>query len=243
MQKLIPRVYLVVIMLSAFSYSKAQNRVPGFIGKRFAASAGIMVSPAFNPTYNNHSEIFSITNLIPVYGINLIKHAQIDYAISRTKTIGIDFQNLRTSDYIVRYYPISTYNNIAVRDVRNVFANSLGINLKVFDEDKGALAPIGNYKKYGFNIMFTRSYDSLDTKEEYVTKNILPTFTYGFGKNIIIYKYFTLNYGVDFTVMLDSKMIIAYDRKKDSERYYDAGFVRTRSMKFINSHIAIGYVF
>lgn len=233
------KIFLLLIAIITFFYCEAQSGVPGFIGKRFSASAGLMFFPAFNPTYNNHAKVSSL----PIYGMNLIKHAQIDFAIKRTKTIGIDFQNMRTSDYKIRYYPISPYVNASARDVRYVYVNAIGINIKAFNESKGAIAPIGNYSKYGLNVMFVRSFDSLDVNKEYATKNIFPTFTFGFGKCIIVHKYLTLNYGIDCTVMLDSKMITAYYRAEDNERYYDAGFVRTRSMKFINAHVTLGYVF
>ncbi|MDZ4758308.1 MAG: hypothetical protein SGJ10_09235 [Bacteroidota bacterium] len=232
------KITIICLLFTAFCKG-AWAQVPGFIGKKFSASAGLMFFPAFNATYNNRENILPILGgEISFFGMNWIKNLNLDYAKSRTTTVGLDYQNMRTSDFVV---PSTSSSNH--KAIRYVHANSVGVNFKIFNEDKGALAPIGNFQKLGLNMLLTRSYDSLDNiLKAYPTKNHFLTFTYGFGKRIILYKYFTFTYGVDMTIMLDQSFVTPIDGN-DIRRYYDAGFVRTRSMKLINAHASIGYVF
>lgn len=220
---------------------KAQ--VPGFIGRKFVVSGGMMFSPAFYSTYKTHKNTGD-NSVIP-FGVNLVKNVQVDYTISRENTIGLEYQNLRSCSFVLRdFYIPSTGKKTTVRDVRYVYMNSVGINIKKFNIEKGAIAPIGDYQKFAFNAVFCRSYDSLDNIEKlYPTKNKFLTFTYGIGSSRVLYKNITLNYGVDLTVMFDRRFFSFFPKKPNSVLYSDASFYRVKAVKVFNSFVSLGYVF
>ncbi len=234
--------HILTFSLLIFIIIPCKAQVPGFIGKRIVVSGGIMFCPAHHPTYNNRQESRLISDFTTsflenysVYGINWTKALGIDCAISRSSTLGVNFQNMRSSAFI--------YDQNSKINIRYVYGNSIGANIKFFNIGKGALAPIGNFQKIGLSLLLTRSYDSLDNiLKTAPTKNHFYTFTYGFGKTVIIKKSFTFTYGMDITLMLDRNIGPLISRN-DSRRYWDASFYRIRKMQFLNVYATVGYIF
>lgn len=246
--------YISVILLIFNFCSTSNAQVPGFIGKKFVVSGGVLFFPAHNCTYNNRQNlrfstgiadvIFGDANFFPIYGLNLTKTLTVDYTLSRNVTIGMSVQNMRSSDYIsVANTDVNGHVYYTNDAIRYVYGNSIGANLKIFNENRGAIAPIGNFKKLGLSILLARSFDSLDNiLKTTPTKNHFATFTYGFGKTTIFQKNFTFTYGMDFTIMLDTN-IGSLDGHNDTRRYSDASFYRLRKMQFFNAYTTIGYIF
>ncbi len=242
-----------IILTIAFLFSlliPCKAQVPGFIGKRFIVSGGVLFSPALNPTYSNRYSYFPLLNdlsdalfedaeLLSIYGMNWTKTLGLDYAVSRNMTVGMSLQNSRSSQIVY-----SGFGGWAPKNfIRYVYANSIGTNCKFYNESKGALAPIGNFQKLGLSILSIRSYDSLDNiQKKLPTNNRLLTFTYGLGKTIIFQKNFTFTYGVDVTIMLSKNIFTTY-KAFDMAKYYEAGFARTRSMQLFNSYATVGFIF
>ncbi len=240
--------FLVIVV------NPCQAQVPGFIGKKFIVSGGLLFFPAHHPTYHNRENTNFISKMIdaivgekdffPIYGINYTKTLGLDYTVARNITLGMNYQNMRSSDFTTVEKTDSSGNSYYSKDIiRYVYGNSIGANIKFFNEGKGALAPIGNFQKLGLSILFTKSYDTLDNIAKLApTKNHFLTFTYGFGRTVIFQKSFTFTYGVDMTLMFDRNMGGLIDQS-DPRRYTDASFYRLRKMQFFNAYTSIGYIF
>ncbi len=244
---------LLIFSIFFFLFVPCKAQVPGFVGKKFIVSGGMMFFTAHNPTYSNRENLSFFSSLsdatigekdfYPIYGMNWAKTLAVDYTIARNKTVGVSFQNMRTSDFanVERLNPFG--GSYSAKLIRYVYGNSIGANIKFFNENKGALAPIGNFQKLGLSLLLARSYDTLDNIAKTApTKNHFVTFTYGFGKTLIFQKVFTFTYGMDVTIMLD-RNVGPLEGQTDTRRYSDAAFYRLRKMQLFNAYTSIGYIF
>lgn len=143
-------------LLLLSSTSSAQEKVSGFLGKKLSLSAGINVSPSFQPQKSiAPTEVSSNTGGL---GINKMWQANLGYAVGTNWQLGINAGVFNTSstidddDYLNGFNWGVQYNYDSYEhELRQIYGTPAirstyyGGSIKWFVPSRGGIAPIGFY--------------------------------------------------------------------------------------------------
>jgi hypothetical protein len=157
---------------SAFSVLQAQ--IPGYLGKRFMLKADLAAIPALtNPTENNNGSANLYGSAKSSLAFNLRYGLEASYVTTRTKSVSLAVDYLKTgaiqrNAYTLSTSPLATYENFDRHYLfYNLTAITGDIGIKSFYKSKGSLAPLGNYFAFHLSISSVKG-EILDKKTEYL---------------------------------------------------------------------------
>lgn len=209
-------IYLIIISACCcFTNNINAQSAPGLLGKR------ITVSYDFNTHFNysapnlrineNESALFDNSTFVN-------KHLfGVDYVLSRTMSIGIDygFHNERLND-------VEIQDNDFMHRVRT---NETGLRLKVFPFEKGGIAPIGYYfqvraLRYSYRSemeLVPRGSSTLEEPFVFAFEDgVTYTGAFGFGRQGILFGNVMYNVGSEMTLVLtENAFLDLYDASLD----------------------------
>ena len=149
--------HILFLLLMAYGLSA---QAPGYLGKRFYATAYGQVSVSEGPTPNNHGRAFYFGEdanskylaLDAQYGLKG------GFAYSRMKAVNFGIGYLKTAMTADAYTPVLNVVNQSAYDHHSLFYHLRGIPVTIghqwFRAKKGAIAPFGTYWATSLNSVF-----------------------------------------------------------------------------------------
>jgi len=204
------KIYITLFLLFAMTAQTAfAQGAPGLLGNRFSVFYNMdFFYNVGQYTYNEANKempdqpdgmIAATVSMFTNPGVNITRqhNIQLDYSITRFKSIGIGLSYFRNG-----YGTIQTGQRVDVAS-KNLTSISGSIFYKTFLRSSGGFAPLGNYYQYGLHANqvqeSTRENSMLfDEPRNYIGRQyIIPSFTFTFGRQFIAYKSLLMNVGAE----------------------------------------------
>ena len=194
---------IFALFLSSLLYS-AHAQIPGYMGLK----CSLQYQGGISPQWNN----FATTHLPYFY-----QNAQIGYVISRKHEVGLQYTRIDYSSGFNRdiesgYNSANNQYNKVTMDQRSFTGNNVMAYIKFFRERKGFIAPLGRYFLLGLNYLNT--HDRFHVTSDNVSAIGGPnytnvqshdlSFTFGIGRNIILFDRMILSIEGDVNVPLSA---------------------------------------
>ena len=198
--------------------SMASAQVSGYMGKRALIRYDLYVIPAANPTQKYYEE--RLLEQEPerfagmFYGINKVHQFSVEYVVGRAKSMGLNvFFNTTATEYLEEYFDPNvgwfTYRNIPLL-IKN---KGVGAFYRKYVQNKGGLAPVGNYHELGFSVISVSGAYRDTIKEQYLA----PYLSYGHGNQRIIANRIPFEFGYKFGLILNPG-VMSSDQKPSLQR-------------------------
>jgi hypothetical protein len=143
----IQRLFFTLLVVMVFHNAYSQS--PGYLGKHFSVNMNLIANPALY-SLNYFSNYYDAVSDMPGFSINATPSIGIEYVLGYSAVMGLNYkfnklphpltliieskQPLFGDEYYVYYFGNGTVKN-----------QYLELNLKIFNNNRGAIAPIGRY--------------------------------------------------------------------------------------------------
>ncbi len=216
------------IVIMTFTTMSMTAQVPGYAGKKLILTTNVDASIAF---YNRlRLDYLDASNPVGTrFGLNKRFGLGLEYIVGKQLTIGASVKHaniLYPWIYISNSFKIDTWTSIDSAYFGDIIVstNYLNFYIKKFNfYDKGHIAPIGNYHKFGFSVMKANgktgpeyetnyeAFESVSLHEDvqpvisfdqlgFTDEVVVGLISYGFGGQTIIFDRIILGCEMEFSL-------------------------------------------